>query len=267
MLGDGLVREPDGPVRAGQRAQLAGREELLHLRAAQGQVDGHPVAAAGHRDQRLGDEDLAHRVEQRAEHGAGGEARGVQRQRRQHVDRQQALVAQLAQHVAQQRGRLAHQELVRRIVPGNVVAGRRRPVRALHQEAEERLLLGREGHDERRAVTRHQTPLAEGAFGPEGDLDRRRQLHGLTVPGQPLLGRPAAAGQRDPPPRAGPGHHRPLDDRSRHPCAPRPQPLDAPQEQQDPGPDRGQRRRDLPGRDRSGHGRRGRTGRRTGSRR
>ena len=39
-----------------------------------------------------------------------------------------------------------------------------------------------------------------------------------------------------------------------HRRAPDPQPPDAPQEQQDPGLDRGQRRRDLPGRDRGGHG-------------
>ena len=82
LLGDGLVREPDRPARAAQRAQLIRVEELAHLRAAgQLQVNGHAVTAVGHRDQRFGGQRIAHRIEQRAEHGAAREAHGVQRQR------------------------------------------------------------------------------------------------------------------------------------------------------------------------------------------
>ena len=150
LLADRRVREPDRPPRPAQRAELAGVEQAEHLRAAgQQQVDGHGVAAARRRDQRLGGQRVTRRVEQRPEHRTGREARLVQGQRLQGVGREQSLVAQFRQRVGQQRGGLAHQRLVRRVVAGDVVPGRRGPVGPLDQEAEEGLLLGREEHGQR----------------------------------------------------------------------------------------------------------------------
>ena len=193
VLGDGLIREPDRPARAAQRAQLIRVEELVHLRAAgQLQVNGHAVTAAGDRDQRFGGQRLTHRIEQRAEHGASREARGVKRQRRSGLHREEAVVAQFPQHVGEQRGGLAYQRLVRRVMSGDVVAGGRGPVRALDQETEERLLLGGEEHGQRRIGHRDDPAGLE----PERDLDPLRLMAlDRTVPDQPLLagGRPGTA--------------------------------------------------------------------------
>ncbi len=101
MLGDGRVGEPDRAARAAQGAQLVRIEQLGNPGPArQLQVYGHPVTAAGHRDHRLGGQDLADRVEQRPEHGPGREARLLERQRLQGLHREQPGVTQFPQHVA-----------------------------------------------------------------------------------------------------------------------------------------------------------------------
>ena len=254
-LADRRVREPDRPPRPAQHAELAGIEQAEHLRAAgQQQVDGHAVAAARHRDQRLGGQRVTHRVEQRPEHGAGREARLLQRQRLQRVGREQPLVPQFRQHVGQQRGGLAHQRLVRRVVAGDVVPGRRGPVGPLDQEAEEGLLLGREERGQRRGSHRCD-PLAHQQ---ERDLDPLpRVARDRTLPGEPLLP-PPVPGHRHAPGRPRPLRQLMLGDRAvqhrvRRARPAGPQPLDVPQEQQDPGLERAQRRRDFPRRDLGGH--------------
>ena len=196
-LADRLLREPHRPARAVQRAELAGVEQAEHVGAAgQLQVGGRAVAASRGRDE-PGAQGLAHRVEQRPEHRAGREARGLQRQRLQHLDGEQPPGGELGQHAGQQRRGLPHQGLVRRVVLGHVVPGRGGPVRALDHEAEEGLLLGREEHAERGIAAAGDLP----GLGEEGDLDplrHRAQALDPARPDQPFLP-PAPLGQRDAP--------------------------------------------------------------------
>ncbi len=261
----------------------------MQLRAASElEVPGRAVPASGDRNQRLPGQGLAHRVEQRAEHRAGLESCRVERQRRQDVHREEAAVAKLSQHITEQRGGLAHQGLVRPIVFGDVVAGRRSPVRTLDQEAEEGLLFRREEHGQRGVVTRDDPARLHA----ESDLDPlRRMAEDLTVPDQPLLAPAAPApalGHRDATKRAGLAFRpllrdqalrdralrdralrdralqdralqdralrdRALQDRPGDPDAPDAQPPDVRQEQQDPRLDRVQGRGYLPHGDRGGH--------------
>ena len=141
----------------------------------------------------------------------------------------------------------------------NIVPGRRRPVRPLDQEAEKGLLLGGKEHHQRRFPARYQPRAVDFLTHREGNLDPLAGLvsgHQITVPDEPFL-RGAVAGppERDASPRRGPGtgpaarlggdgalQHRggdlvPADSH----------PLDAPQEQQRPEPEPGQRGGDLRG--------------------
>ena len=263
-LADGLLGEPGGRARPVQRAQLDGVQQPGPSVAGQPELPGRTVTAAGRRDELLGGQHRADRLEQRPEHVLGREARRLQRQRRQRGHRQQPGRTQLPHHVGQQRGRLAHQGLVRRVVRGHVVPGRRGPVRPLHDEAEKRLLLGREEHAQRRTVQ----PEHPARLGPHRDLHPQRPLAAgrLRVPGrrcaeafdaavphQPLLRPGPALGHRDAAAGLAAGLGPALDDRDGHPGAAHPQPGDAGQEQQDARLERGQRRGDLADRDRCGH--------------
>ena len=131
----------------------------------------------------------------------GGKCPGVQRQGLQDLRREQAVRPQFPQHAGEQRGGLAHQGLVRRIVLRDVVAGRRRAVRALDQETEKRLLFGGEEHGQRGPAARGDPVLAAaGRRGrrPPAPVARSRpaapglaQAISLAVPDEPLLaGRP-----------------------------------------------------------------------------
>ena len=141
------------------------------------------MVAAGRGDHLLAGQHVAHRLEERPEHRPRREVPGLQRERRQDLDREQAVGAQFAQHPGEQRGGLAYQGLVRRVVFGDVVAGGRRPVRALDQEAEEGLLLrGKEDRQRGRGGPFDAAPAAHRA-GPEGDLDPQAGSRPAAGPG------------------------------------------------------------------------------------
>src|SRR6185437_12965123 len=165
------------------------------------------VAAPGDGKELLGGQGRPCRVEQRAEHRAGLKSRGVEWQRLQDIGREEPVIADFGEDVAEQRGCLAHQCLVRWIVLRDVVAGWRRPVGTLDQKAEEGLLLRREGHHQRGVITLNEPAFAVCGAGQEGDLDLQRRMTEileLTVPDEPffvLAARPlrqrdAAAGTR-----------------------------------------------------------------------
>ena len=192
------IGEGQRKIRLEQRPELAGGQERAQSRGAgQLQVPRRGVAAAGRGDELLRGEGRSDRVEQRAQHRAGREARRVEGECLQDRGREQPAGAQVAQHVHEQGGGLADQGLVRGVVARDVVAGGRGPVRALDQEAEEGLLLGREEHDQRGAVPGGEPGFAAGGAGQERELD---PLPGVAefiqrpVPDEPVLGAAGPAG-------------------------------------------------------------------------
>ena len=238
----GKLGEGEREARLEQRGELAGVQEFAYrVRAGQLQLPRRCVAAARGRDEVLPGERRAHRVEQRPQHRAWREARRVEGQRRQHLDREQPAGAQFPQHVHDQRGCLAHQGLVLRVVAGDVVPGGRGPVRALDQEAEEGLLLGREEHHQRGAFPGGKPGFAVRGVGAERELDPLAGVAEIierAVPDEPVLGAPGAPGERDVPAcrrcrRRRRARRRPaLDDRVGDAGPVGPQPGDVPQEQQ-----------------------------------
>src|SRR5262249_2134311 len=141
VFGDGLMCESERLAGSIEHTELI-REEKLAKSCAAGQLQfpSGTVAAPGDGKELLDGKGRAHRVEQRAEHRAGLESRGVERQRLQDIDCKESVIAEFGEHVGEQRGCLAHQGLVRWIVLRDVVAGWRRPVRTLDQKTEEGLL-------------------------------------------------------------------------------------------------------------------------------
>ena len=245
----GKLGEGEREARLEQRGELAGVQEFAQpRRAGQLQVPRRGEAAAGGGDEFLPGQRRAHRVEQRPQHRARREARRVEGQRRQDLDREQPAGAQFPQYVHDQRGGLVHQRLVLGVVAGDVVAGGRGPVRALDQEAEEGLLLGREEHHQRGAFPGGEPGFGARGVGPERELDPLAGVAEIierAVPDEPVLGPPGAPGERDVPARQRCGRRgcwcarlRPaLDDRVGDTGPVRPQPGDAAQEQQDRGLD------------------------------
>ena len=209
---------------------------------------GGGVAPVRGRDQLLGGQRGAHRVEQRAQQRARREAHRLQRHRLQHPGGEQPVRAQFTQHPAEQRGGLAGQHLVGRVMLGDVVAGGRGPVRALHGEAEEGLFLGREEHDQRDTLVAGQA-AARGVADPEGDLHALPRVPGgvqVPVPGEP--GFPVTgglAGHGDLTARARAGGHGALGDRRLDSRAAHPDALDAAEEEQGARLELAQRRGDL----------------------
>ncbi len=257
--------EGEREVRLEQRRELAGGQEFAQLTGGgQLQVPRRGVAAAGGGDEFLLGERGAHRVEQRAQHRAGREARRLEGERLEDLHREQPAGAQFPQHVDEEGGGRADQDLVGGVVARDVVARGRGPVRALDQEAEEGLLLRREEHDQRGAVQAGEPGFAVRGAGAERELDPLAGVAEVVqrpFPDEPVLGADAivlAPGERDTPARQCWGCRgarlRPaLDDRAGDSGAVGPQPGDVAQEQQGRGLDPVQRGGDLPGGGGRGH--------------
>ncbi len=168
--GDGRVGEEQRRARVQQGPQLVRAQQADQAGVrGQGQVPGRVRRTVGGRDQGLGLQRGPHHVEQRPEHRAGREPGRVQGQGGQRGHREQSRVPQPGEHLGQQGRGLGHEVLVGRVVLGDVVPGRGGPVRALSHEAQERLLLGREEHAQRRPVQRAD-PRGVPGIGPERDL-------------------------------------------------------------------------------------------------
>ena len=182
----------------------------MHLRSAgQLQVDGHAVTAAVDRDQRFGDQRLAHRVEQRAEHRAGRKARAVKRQRLKGLHREEAVVAQFRSTSVSSTAVWRTSAWFDGSCPG--MLSRARVVRYSPCTTNPRKVSFSWGRT-RSAANRE--PGRSGRPQPERDLDPLRLMTlDLAVPGQPLFV-PAtpSPGHPDAPLPAARGD-RPLDDR------------------------------------------------------